>query len=102
MINTPRQGDLRVYHFPQIPGVAFYVPVQDVDDAVKIMSTLAIYDQFQFQHRIKPDYSNAAGLEVFEDGEWCEWYGEAGEDIREYAEETEDNSSSVLIDVNLY
>ncbi len=48
-----------------------------------ILDTLAIYDLFQLKYGIKPDYSNAAGLEVFEDNEWCEWHNEDGDDIDE-------------------
>jgi hypothetical protein len=28
-------------------------------------------------------HSNAFGLEIFEDGEWCEWYDEQGRDVSE-------------------
>ena len=37
-----------------------------------LMDTLADYDLFQLEHNIKPDYSNAGGIEVFEDGEWLD------------------------------
>jgi hypothetical protein len=30
---------------------------------------------------------NAGGLEMFEDGEWTEWYDEEGRDIREHFDE---------------
>ena len=52
------------------------------------MDVLADYDKFQFENNIKPDYSNAGGLEIFENGEWPDWYDEAtGEDDpREYLE----------------
>lgn len=50
-------------------------------EAVKIMDVLAAYDQFQFEHRIKPDYSNAGGLRVWTldcDGDgtpgWEDWH----------------------------
>ncbi len=38
---------------------------------------------FQLENNIKPDYSNANGLDVFEGGEWVTWYNEDGEDIGE-------------------
>lgn len=50
---------------------------------VKLMSTLAAYDDFQFRHRVKPDYCNAGGLQRWcedSDGEgtpgWEDWYDE--------------------------
>jgi len=76
-----KAGDLRVWWIPQVPGKPFHVPVASVEEAVKIMNVLAEYDLFQLKHRIKPDYSNAGGLEVFEDDEWCGWWDEeTGED----------------------
>ena len=80
------QGKLRVWHIPQVPGKPFYVPVETPQEAVKVLNTLAEYDDFQFKNHIKPDYSNASGLEIFEDGKWGEWYSEDGENIDELAE----------------
>lgn len=80
------KNKLRVWHIPQIPGEAFRVSVESPEEAAKVLEILAQYDNFQFEQNVKPDYSNAAGLEVFEDGEWCEWYSEDGEDIDEYAD----------------
>lgn len=77
--HTP--GDLRVWWIPQIPGKAFRVPVKSPSEAQKLMTVLADYDIFQFKNRIKPDYCNTGGLEVFEDGEWFEWNSEDGDDI---------------------
>ncbi len=91
--NKPKEGDLKVYWYPQIPCKAFYVPVKTPDEAALIMDTLARYDAFQFEERIKPDYCNAGGLMVYErdydhsEGyDWCEWYSEDGDDIREWME----------------
>ena len=81
-----KQGELRVWHIPQVPGQSFHVSVETPEEAIKILKILAEYDMFQYEENIKPDYSNAAGLEVFEDGEWSEWYNDIGEDIDEYAE----------------
>lgn len=74
---------LRVWWIPQIPGKPFHVSVKDPKEAQLILRTLGQYDQFQLEHNIKPDYSNAGGLDVFEDGEWCEWYDEMGYSIDE-------------------
>jgi len=90
---TPKAGDLQVWHIPQIPGKAFRFDVKDPREAAVLLRALALYDIFQFENRIKPDYSNAAGLEVFEvgenapEGEWCEWYDDEGQNIDEVANE---------------
>ncbi len=88
------QAKLRVWWIPQIPGKPFRVDVDSVKEGVKIMDTLASYDLFQLEHRIKPDYSNAGGLEMFDpsdtedspDGSWVSWYDEdtCEEDPREW------------------
>ena len=74
---------LRVWWIPQVPGHPFHVPVSSVQEGVRIMDVLANYDRFQFDNRIKPDYCNAGGLEMWDlncDGEgtagWCSWYDE--------------------------
>lgn len=81
---TMADQQLRVWWIPQIPMQPFHVPVRDIEQANFLLSALAKYDLFQLEHNIKPDYSNAGGLEVFEDGEWCEWYDEEGYDIDQH------------------
>ena len=89
-------GALRVWWIPQVPMKAFHVDVASPKEAQKIMFVLAEYDRFQFENRIKPDYCNAGGLEVYSadcDGEgnegWEEWYDEeSGDDINSWSEVT--------------
>jgi hypothetical protein len=72
---------------------AFHVEVSSPKEAVKVISVLADYDLFQYNNNVKPDYANVSGLEVFEDGDWCEWYDEkTGSDIREYAEDLKEGA----------
>ncbi|MCP5014403.1 MAG: hypothetical protein GY938_03865 [Ketobacter sp.] len=78
------EGDLRVWHIPQIPGNLFIVDVATPEEAHKIINMLADYDAFQYENRIKPDYSNASGLDVLEDGDWFTWYDTDGFDLREH------------------
>ena len=52
-----------------------------------MMSVLGAYDLFQLKNNIKPDFSNTGGLEVFEDGEWVDYYDKDGRDIDEHFEE---------------
>lgn len=79
----------RVWWVPQIPVKPFHVPVWTIEQATLILDTLAKYDIFQLENNIKPDYSNAGGLEVQKelDGEWTEYEGEEGEDINDIMEE---------------
>ena len=80
-------GDLRVWWIPQIGYDAiFYVPVKSIEEGCKMMDTLAAYDAFQFDNRIKSDYSNVGGIQMYYDdngeGEhgWCDWCDQTGED----------------------
>ena len=76
-----KKGQLRVYWIPQVPMKAFYVDVENIKEAKKILDTLAIYDIFQFDNKIKPDYCNAGGLEEFDGNKWFDWIDEMGENI---------------------
>lgn len=85
----PKNGDLKVWWIPQL-GInsRFEVPVASVAEAKLLLKTLADYDLFQLENRIKPDYSNTGGLLVYDtecpddDGDcWIDWYNEEGSDI---------------------
>jgi len=81
------KNKLRVWWIPQIPMQPFYVEVQTLQEAHLLLETLAMYDAFQFENKVKPDYSNAGGLQVFENDEWSDWYDEeTGDDFDEYRE----------------
>ena len=83
---------LRVWHNCQVGAVEnFYVEVESIEQAWKILNTLWDYDLFQYENNIKPDYCNASGLESFdeEEQEWCEWCDDDGLDIKEHFEESE-------------
>lgn len=92
--NTFKIGQLRVWWIPQVPMKPFYVYVDSIYEAVKIMDVLALYDAFQFINNIKPDYCNAGGVEICEQlegessPEWNMWWidvdGEYFEDPREF------------------
>ena len=82
-----KSGDLQVWWIPQVPmDTLFTVDVSSVTEAAKLLNVLADYDIFQFEQKIKPDYSNAGGLRQWcldnEDGpgweDWCD--PETGED----------------------
>lgn len=75
------EGELKVWWIPQVPMGAFEVPVDTVEEAALILNVLAEYDAFQLINKVKPDYANAGGLVVFEDGEWCDWEGDEDHDF---------------------
>ncbi len=77
----------RVWWIPQVPMKPFIVEVSDLQTASTLLDVLAEYDNFQFENNIKPDYANAGGLSVFEDGEWTDWYSEDGKEFDEYRRE---------------
>jgi len=88
MNDKPKEGELRVWWIPQVPMKAFRVAVKSIREARLVLDALANYDIFQFENNVKPDYCNAGGLEVFESGEWSEWYDEeSGESIDELDEQ---------------
>lgn len=75
-MTTRTKGDMRVWWIPQLGGPGFEFDVSSVEEAAKFMTVLANYDLFQFENRIKPDYSNAGGLLVWNGAEWIDWEDE--------------------------
>ena len=61
----------------------------------KVLDMLAAYDAFQLQNRIKPDYSNVGGLQVYnpEIADYEDWYLETEDDyfddVDDYCEQCE-------------
>ena len=78
---------LRVWWIPQVPMKSFNVEVKTVEEAHLLLETLAQYDLFQFKNKIKPDYSNVGGLQIFKDNEWIDWCDEDGNDFDEWRED---------------
>ncbi len=72
---TPK---LRVWWIPQVPGKPFHVEVTNLVEAKLLLNALENYDQFQVDNRIKGDYCNCGGLEMWneEDNDWEEWFNE--------------------------
>ena len=86
---------LRVWWIPQVwSSKTFYVPVQSVVEGKKILDILAVYDGFQLQNNIKPDYCNVGGLQMLMDGELVDWYQETEddyfEDLDEYCDQCDE------------
>lgn len=73
-----RSSTYKVWHIPQIPGEAFMVETESLDEAKRLVDVLADYDLFQLEHNIKPDYANMNGILVWsvdEDG-YVDWEDE--------------------------
>lgn len=87
-MNQAKDGQLKVWHIPQVPMHAFEVLVETLDEARLLLDVLAQYDIFQYENNIKPDYSNANGLMQYhaEFDEWWDWESEDGETLNEYFE----------------
>lgn len=99
---------LRVYWIPQVGACEpFYIPVKDVIEAKKVMDILAAYDAFQLQNRIKPDYVNTGGLQIYDDvlEEWEEWELETEDEwfdnVDEYIEHLSCNDVKVRDEINM-
>lgn len=84
----PKHGDLRVWWIPQVPMKTFDVPVKTLREAKLVIDTLGRYDTFQYENKVKPDFCNAGGLQVFDsvENEWLDWYNDQGESFEEYCE----------------
>lgn len=88
---------LRIWHIPQIPMKPFLVEVPDLQSAGILLDSLAYYDIFQFENNIKPDYCNASGLGIFEDGQWTDWHDEeTGMDFDEWWESNKPESFKIV------
>ena len=80
---------LKVWWIPQVPMKSFDVLVDSFAVAKVLLETLAMYDLFQLEQNIKPDYSNMGGLCIWDEtldadehGEkWTDWEDEDCLDI---------------------
>lgn len=83
LMNVKEDSTLRVWWNSN--GETTYYYITDIKQAQTIRNVLAI--------RELDDESiafNASGVEVFEDGEWNEWYSDEGLDVDEYFEGEEE------------
>ena len=80
--HTPSEGDIRISYIPQIPGRPFQAifPVNAVEtfderltEAAQALDAIVNFSIFEFENRVKPDYSDMALIEYFDsDGDWEE------------------------------
>ena len=100
----------RVWWIPQVGADIpnFHQEVSSVAEGVLLINTLANYDLFQQEHKIKPDFSNAGGLEVFENDEWLGWeietpdgeYFDEPEEYLEHLKQAKEDRGEVVISPN--
>lgn len=83
---TPPKGALKIWHIPQVPMKPFEIAVATPQEGRKILDVLSSYDLFQLEHNIKPDYTNASGLSIYDGNEWIDWCDASGNSI----DDTED------------
>lgn len=96
MPNTANEGDLMVWH--NTNREMMWLPVQSVDDAKLVISTLAQRDLYlDAKKMLRVDF-NAIGLIEYNGSEWLEWYDEAGEGIDEVMEAEEDDEPPFVPD----
>lgn len=75
MTTDPQPNDLRVWYIPQVPMNAFTVNVPDLKTGVLVLETLEKFSEFEYQNRVKPDYSDVGGINRWENhGDGWDWY----------------------------
>lgn len=74
LTSKPKEGDIKIWWVPQIPGKPFEVSVPSLVAGKFLLTLLAEYDLFQLEQKVKPDYSNAGGLCQYKNGDWEDWY----------------------------
>lgn len=64
-MTMPKEGDLRVWHIPQVPGKSFHVPASSMQEAARIAAALIRYDEFLYRNNIRGDYASAGGIQRY-------------------------------------
>ena len=75
---------MRIYHFPNVPCKPFYVEVDNELEAHKLMNVLAMQHLWLEKNNFIPDYSNAMGVEMWDEdldadengSKWTDYYNE--------------------------
>ena len=71
----PQPGDLKVWYIPQVPMQPFERTIRHREGteerelalAVILLDTITSFSIFEFENRIKPDYSDVGGISRWED-----------------------------------
>lgn len=70
------KNKLRVIHIPQVPMEGYKVEVLNEREAFLIAQSFAGQHLFLFSKNVIPDYANAIFIEMFDDGEWTDYWNE--------------------------
>lgn len=79
-----KEGQLRVWEILNVPNDPNYYFVETIEEAMKVIRNKS--ERALKSNKIS---SSVYGLEVFENGDWCEWYDEEGNDIDYLLDEQE-------------
>lgn len=60
----------KVWYIPQVPMKAWEVEVQSLDTARLVLECVVQFSNFEFENKVKPDYSDVGGICEWVDGEW--------------------------------
>jgi len=64
---TPR---FKAWYIPQVPMQAFEREFSDLATAKVVLNAIIDFSIFEFKNRVKPDYSDAAGIAVWDGEDW--------------------------------
>jgi Superinfection exclusion gene product 17 len=87
MSDHPQAFELQVFWIPQVPMEPFIYRVPTLEAAKILCDALAQYDLFQYENKVKPDYTNAGGASwrhpELTGGEWYDFDPMDDADYRE-------------------
>ncbi len=62
----------RAWYIPQVPMKPFEFQTESQADATMVLDAITKFSMFEFENRVKPDYSDAGGVQELVDGEWID------------------------------
>ena len=80
-----KEGSLQVWWCRNFPGTAIRYPVDNLVEALHLYGRLVWHDLQR-----SDVVTNVGGLEVYEDGEWSDWYNEDMDFGEKYVESFDD------------
>ena len=87
--NTQNNFRLRYAYFGP-NGTFCTIPVSSIHEAALVKNSLAYSDLLKYEQGDTFDYDSMSFLEVYQDGEWVDWYDDAGnDDMEAWLEENE-------------
>lgn len=66
LLQGRKEGDLLFWWVPQMPMKAFERRINSIAEGRLLEEVLAEYDLFQYENKVKPDYSNTGGIARWE------------------------------------